>query len=314
MTTTPETVTGPSAEPRPTPGRASTTPRKQTTGSANTPSMKWRILTVGLLTVLASYFLLPVYWLAVASTKSLGDLNDSFGLWFSNPEPLTAVHNVLTHNDGIYLRWTLNSILYAGVGAGLATLVAAMAGYALAKFDFPGRTFVFNSILAGVLIPSTMLTVPLFLLFSKMGLANTYLAVLIPSVVSPFGVYLCRIYAATAVPEELIEAARIDGASEARIFSTLALRIMSPALVTVFLFQFVGIWNNFFLPLVMLSDENLQPVTLGLYNWTADAARHPEIAHLAIAGSFLSVVPLMVAIVALQRFWRAGLTQGSVKG
>jgi multiple sugar transport system permease protein len=288
--------------------------RKRVRRSAGTPALKWRILTVGMLAVMASYFLLPVYWLAVASTKSLGDLNDSFGLSFSHPRPFTAIHNVLTQNDGIYLRWTLNSILYAGVGAALATLFAAMAGYALAKYDFPGRTFVFNSILAGVLVPSTMLTVPLFLLFSKVGLANTYLAVLIPSVVSPFGAYLCRVYAQTAVPDELIEAARMDGASEARIFVTLVLRIMSPALVTVFLFQFVGIWNNFFLPLVMLSDEKLQPVTLGLYNWTADGQRHPEVAHLAIAGSFLSVVPLMIAIVALQRFWRAGLTQGSVKG
>jgi multiple sugar transport system permease protein len=195
----------------------------------------------------------------------------------------------------------------------VATLLAAMAGYALAKYEFRGRNVVFNFILAGVLIPSTMLTVPLFLLFSKVGLVDTYLAVLIPSIVSPFGVYLCRIYAESAVPNELIEAARIDGASELRIFFVLGLRIMSPALVTVFLFQFVGIWNNFFLPLIMLTDENLQPVTLGIYNWTADY-RHPEIAHLAIAGSFLSVVPLMIAIVVLQRFWRGGLTQGSVKG
>ena len=313
MKTASETVTAPGAQPRPAHGGFRGGARKRKQGLASVPSLKWRILTVGLLTVLASYFLLPVYWLLVASTKSPGDLTDSFGLWFKNPEPLTALRNVLTHNDGIYLRWTFNSILYAGGGAAIATLLAAMAGYALAKYDFRGRTLVFNSILAGVLLPSTLLTVPLFLLFSKVGLANTYLAVLIPSIVSPFGVYLCRIYAETAVPNELIEAARVDGASELRIFLTLGLRIMSPALVTVFLFQFVGIWNNFFLPLIMLTDEKLQPVTLGIYNWTADY-RHPEIAHLAIAGSFLSVVPLMIAIVVLQRFWQAGLTQGSVKG
>jgi multiple sugar transport system permease protein len=313
MTTLPGNLAEPAIESESTPLGVRPASPKRARRPATRPPLRYRILTVALLTVVASYFLVPVYWLAVASTKSAGDLTDSFGLWFDNPEPVTAVRNVLTYNDGIYLRWTFNSILYAGVGAAVATLVAAMAGYAFAKYEFRGRTVLFNFILAGVLIPATMLTVPLFLLFSKVGLANTYLAVLIPSVVSPFGVYLSRIYAESAVPNELIEAARIDGASEFRIFFTLGLRIMTPALVTVFLFQFVGIWNNFFLPLIMLTDENLHPVTLGIFNWTADY-RHPEIAHLAIAGSFLSVVPLMIMIVVLQRFWRGGLTQGSVKG
>jgi multiple sugar transport system permease protein len=313
MKAVPTPVVEPVVEQESTPSPASPGFRRGNRRQANRPALGWQILTVGLLTTLAVYFLLPVYWLAVASTKSPGDLTDSFGLWFKNPEPFTAVRNVLTYNDGIYLRWTFNSILYAGVGAAVATLLAAMAGYALAKYEFRGRTVVFNFILAGVLIPSTMLTVPLFLLFSKVGLTDTYLAVLIPSVVSPFGVYLTRIYAESAIPNELIEAARIAGARAVRIFYPLSLRIMTPALVSVFLFQFVGIWNNFFLPLIMLTDENLHPVTLGIYNWTADY-RHPEIAHLAIAGSFLSVVPLMIAIVVMQRFWRGGLTQGSLKG
>jgi len=155
---------------------------------------------------------------------------------------------------------------------------------------------------------------PLFLMFSKMGLANTYWAVLLPSVVSPFGVYLCRMYAATTVPDELLESARIDGAGERRIFTTLVLRIMSPALVTIFLFQFVGIWNNYFLPLVMLSDPKLYPITLGLTSWHSFADRQPELYQLTVGGAFLSVLPLMAAIVVLQRFWRGGLTEGSLKG
>ena len=130
-------------------------------------------------------------------------------------------------------------------------------------------------VLAGVLIPGTALALPLYLLFSAMGLANTYWAVLIPSTVSPFGVYLCRIYAAAAVPDALLEAARIDGAGEARIFGGLGLRLMTPALVTVFLFQFVHIWNNYFLPLVMLSDSGLYPIKLGLTSWTGYADRQP---------------------------------------
>jgi multiple sugar transport system permease protein len=132
--------------------------------------------------------------------------------------------------------------------------------------------------------------------------------------VSPFGVYLSRIYAAAAVPEDLIEAARIDGANEFRIFCSIALRIMTPALVTIFLFQFVGIWNNYFLPLVMLAEPDLYPITLGLTSWQSFADRQPILYQLTVGGAFLSVVPLMIAMVVLQRFWRTGLTQGSLKG
>jgi multiple sugar transport system permease protein len=289
-------------------------PRPRRHARAAQPALGWRIVVVGVLTVFALYFLLPVYWLVVAATKSTGDLFGSFGLWFARPQLLENLRNVLTYDNAIYLRWTFNSLLYAGAGAAVATLLAAMAGYAMAKYEFRGREAVFNVILAGVLIPGTALALPLFLLFSRLGLANTYLAVLLPSVVSPFGVYLCRIYAAAAVPDSLVEAARIDGAGEARIFSAVALRIMAPALVTIFLFQFVGIWNNYFLPLVMLSDPKLYPITLGLTSWQSFADRQPELYQLTVGGAFVSVIPLMVAILVLQRFWRSGLTEGSVKG
>ncbi|KUJ37318.1 sugar ABC transporter permease [Streptomyces albus subsp. albus] len=275
--------------------------------------MRHRIITVSLLAVAAVYFLVPVYWLVVSSTKSSGDLFGTFGFWFADPHPIDNLHSVLTYDDGIYVRWFLNSVLYAGIGAVLATLLSAAAGYALAKFRFPGRESVFNVVLAGVLLPGTALALPLYLLFSELGLANTYWAVLIPSMVSPFGVYLCRIYAAAAVPDSLLEAARIDGAGEARIFSTLGLRLMSPALVTVFLFQFVHIWNNFFLPLVMLSDSDLYPIQLGLTSWQGYADRQPELYQYTVGGAFLSVLPLMVLMGVLQRYWRTGLTEGSVK-
>jgi multiple sugar transport system permease protein len=205
-------------------------------------------------------------------------------------------------------------VLYAGGGAAVATFLAAMAGYAMAKYNFRGRELVFNIVLGGVLIPGTALALPLYLLFSKIGFVNTYWAVLLPSIVSPFGVYLCRIYAEASVPDELLESARIDGASETRIFLTIGLRIMTPALVTVFLFQFVGIWNNFFLPLVMLSNPKLYPITLGLFSWKTFQDRQPELYQLVVGGAFVSVLPLMIAMIVLQRYWRTGLTEGSVKG
>lgn len=278
------------------------------------PPLASRILVTGLLVVVAVYFLLPVYWLVVAASKSTGDLFGTSGLWFADVRLLSNLGNVFTHDDGIYLRWTVNSVLYAFAGATASTLLAAAAGYALAKFSFRGRETMFNLVLGGVLVPATALALPLYLMFSKLDLANTYWAVLLPSLVNPFGVYLLRIYAEAAVPDELLEAGRIDGAGEPRIFFSVVLRILTPGLVTVFLFQFVGIWNNYFLPLVMLSDPKLYPITLGLTAWQSVADRQPEFYQLTIGGAFVSVIPLMIAIAVLQRFWRTGLTQGSVKG
>ena len=164
-----------------------------------------------------------------------------------------------------------------------------------------------------MLVPGTALALPLYLLMSKVELTNTYWAVFLPSLVSPFGVYLARVYAAVSIPDELIEAGRIDGASEGRIFRTVALRIMSPALVTMFLFQFVAIWNNFLLPLVMLSNTRLYPVTLGLYAWDNEYGQAPRLVSYVIIGSLISVIPLIIAFLSLQRFWRSGLAAGGVK-
>jgi multiple sugar transport system permease protein len=273
-----------------------------------------RILLVASLALAALYFLLPVYWLVVAATKSTEKLYGTSGLWFDSPQLLDNIGRILSYDDHVYLRWILNSALYAGVGGVLATLLAAAAGYGLAKYRFAGREAAFKIVLAGVLLPHTALALPLYLLFNQIGLTNTYWSILFPSLVSPFGVYLCRIYAESAVDDTLIEAARVDGAREGRIFFTLALRIMSPALVTVFLFQFVGIWNNYFLPLVMLSDDRMYPVTLGLTTWQTAADRLPELVQYVIGGAFLSVIPLAVAMLVLQRYWRTGLTEGSLKG
>lgn len=272
------------------------------------------ILVTGILTLVSVYFLVPVYWVIIAATKSTDDLFGTNGFLLAGTNNLLAnLQAVVTYDGGIFLRWALNSVLYAGVGALLATYFAAAGGYALAKYRFRGNNTIFGLILGGVLVPGTATALPLFLLFSQLGLANTYWSVLLPSLVSPFGFFLCRIYAQATVDDSLVEAGRIDGAGELRIFHTLGLRIMTPALVTVFLFQLVGIWNNYFLPLVMLSDERLYPITLGLNNWRAQTDRLPEFYELTVGGVLLSIIPLAIAMIVLQRFWRGGLTEGSVK-
>ncbi|WP_232549390.1 carbohydrate ABC transporter permease [Propioniciclava soli] len=272
------------------------------------------ILVTGILVLVAIYFLVPVYWVIVAATKTTDDLFATNGFWFADTFALFSnLQQVLTYDNGIFVRWFANSLLYAGVGAVLATYFAAAGGYALSAYRFRGSNLVFGTILGGVLVPGTATALPLFLLFSQLGLANTYWAVLIPSLVSPYGLFLCRIYADASVSPSLLEAARLDGASELRIFHSVGLRVLTPALVTVFLFQLVGIWNNYFLPLVMLSDQRLYPITLGLVNWRSQTDRLPEFYQLTTAGVLLSVIPLAIAMIVLQRFWRGGLTEGSVK-
>jgi multiple sugar transport system permease protein len=264
--------------------------------------------------VFAAYFLVPLWWLLVASSKTQGNLTSGNGLWFSSPFALfTNIADTVSYDNFIFLRWLVNSVLYSGVGALAGTLVATMAGYCLAKYEFRGREVFFNVVLGGVLVPATALALPLFLLFSKAHAVNTYWAVFLPSIVAPFGVYLARIYAAASVPNELLEAARLDGASEFRAFFVVALRLMAPALVTIYLFQFVAIWNNFFLPLVMLQNPRLYPLTLGLYAWNGQINLAPELRLYVIVGALLSIIPLVLAFLSLQRFWRSGLAAGGVK-
>jgi multiple sugar transport system permease protein len=272
-----------------------------------------RTVAMSVMVVATLYFLTPMWWLFVASTKTRGDFTTTAPLWFADFALFDNIAALIDYRDGVFLRWLANSALYAGLGALLATLFAAMAGYAIAKYSFRGRETLFNVVLGGVLVPATALALPLFLLFSQAGATNTIWAVLLPSLVSPFGVYLSRIYAAASVPDEIIEAARIDGAGEVRTFFTVATRLMAPALVTIFLFQFVAIWNNFFLPLIMLRDERLFPVTLGLYVWNTQVSQIPDIRALVIIGSLLSIIPLIVTFLALQRFWQSGLANGGLK-
>ncbi|MFH8372984.1 carbohydrate ABC transporter permease [Streptomyces cyaneofuscatus] len=267
----------------------------------------------GVLLIAALYTLFPLVWLLTAATKDAGNLLG--GDVFSS-EGFDLAHNLselTAYQDGIYFRWYGNSLLYAGIGALGCSLVSVAAGYAFDKYRFRGKEKLFALVLLGVLLPSTALSLPLYLLAVETGTVNTYWAVLIPALVNPFGVYLSRIFSAGYIPDEVLEAARIDGAGELRTFWSVGLRMVMPGFVTVFLFQFTAIWNNFFLPLVMLSDKDLYPLSLGLYNWHSNANADPAFYPMVVTGSLLAVTPLIVAFVVLQRHWKAGLTAGSLK-
>jgi multiple sugar transport system permease protein len=274
-----------------------------------------RLLTL-LMVLYLVYTLVPLVWLVLSSTKTQADLFSSPGLWVGDHFAfLDNVRDTLTYQDGIFLRWLGNTLLYVVAGAGGATLLATAAGYGLAKYRFPGRRAVFAVLLGAVAVPGTALAVPTFLMFSNMGLTNTVWAIIIPSLISPFGLYLMWVYAAEAVPQELLEAARIDGAGEVRIFFTVAMRLLSPGIVTVLLFAVVSTWNNYFLPLIMLSKPSLYPLTVGLTQWSGQAigAGAEPVHNLVITGSLLTIVPLVIVFIFLQRFWQSGLSAGSVK-
>jgi len=201
-------------------------------------------LTIAMLAALA-YFLIPLFWLAVSSTKSTQDLFNTFGLWFSHsPQLLTNIRDTFSTNGGVFIRWILNTVFYAGVSSIGAAFLAAFAGYGFAKYRFRGHKAGFNLVVGTIMVPTTALAIPTYLLFSQVHLVDTPWAVILPSLINPFGLYLMRIYAQDAVPDSLIEAARIDGAGELRIFFTIALRLLGPGLVTVLLFTLVTTWND----------------------------------------------------------------------
>jgi multiple sugar transport system permease protein len=262
------------------------------------------------------YSVVPLFWLIVNSTKDQANLFSTFGLWFGSGFDLfDNIAKTFTYDNSIFVHWFGNTLLYVVVGAGGATLLATIAGYGLAKYRFPGRRAVFAIVLGAVAIPGTALAVPTFLLFSQMGLTNTPWAVILPSLISPFGLYLVWTFASDAIPTELLEAARMDGASEFRTFFTISLRLLAPGIVTVLLFAIVATWNNYFLPLIMLSDPTWYPLTVGLSQWNAQAtgAGAQPINNLVITGSLLTIVPIVIAFLFLQRYWQSGLAAGSVK-
>lgn len=265
------------------------------------------------------YSLLPYLWLFINATKTQQDFASTFGLSFGENFALwDNIVQVFTYHDGIFINWLRNSVLYTVVGSVVSTLLATLAGYALAKLRFSGKKVVLLVILGAISVPGIALAIPQFLLFSKIGITNTIWAVLIPSFVSPFGVYLMWIFSGQAVPTGLLEAAEIDGSGPWRTFFKISLPLLAPALVTVFLFAFVSIWNNFFLPLIMLKDTNLYPLTMGLYQWNllgSSAGGSGEmIQNLVLTGALLTILPLIVAFLCLQRYWQSGLALGAEKG
>lgn len=271
------------------------------------------LVTVGLV-LFAIYSVAPVWWLIVNATKNRRDLYNTNGLWFGEFNLFDNLTQLFTYNNSIFLRWLGNTLLYAGGGAIVCTIISIAVGYSLSKFTYPGRGLGLAVVIGSFLVPSTLITVPLFLLFSQIGLVDTVWAVLIPLFISPFGAYLAKVYVDGTVPDELLEAARIDGAGEFRIFVQIVLPMMRTGAATVFILLFVTNWNNFFLPLTMLRGSEKWTIGVGLYSWFVDKDQSfVDLTALTLTGALISIIPLAVVLISMQRFWRTGVTLGAIK-
>jgi multiple sugar transport system permease protein len=265
-----------------------------------------------------AYFVVPLIWLLLASTKTNAGLFSTFGLWFGKDfNLLKNLQDLFAYDGGKFGLWIRNTAVYAATAAIGSSIISTLAGYAFAKYRFAGRNIMFALVLASTFIPATVFAVPLFLMMSKSGLSNSLWAVILPGLVNPFGVYLMRVYAAEAIPDDLLDAARVDGANDYMTFFAISLRLLAPGFVTVLLFAFVGAWNNYFLPLLLLTDRKVYLLTTGLAYWNSLAAQpgvNQILYILVITGSVVAVLPIMVLFLFLQRYWQSGLTLGSVTG
>ncbi|WP_442543639.1 carbohydrate ABC transporter permease [Arthrobacter sp. KN11-1C] len=266
-----------------------------------------------------AFVLAPLLWLLINATKNQANVYGSFGFWFAGPfrlfQNLASLGQDIS-GAGIFASWLGNTLLYAIVGAVGATILSALAGYGFSRFQFRGANALFFLVMATLLVPITSLALPLFLVYAKVGLVNSIWGMILPSMVSVVGIYLMRTYIDASVPKELIEAARIDGASELRIFIRIALPLSVPALMTVLLLTVVAVWNNYFLPLIIFSKNSLYPLTVGLSSLSAAAetGTKADLVPILIAGGLVTVLPLIVLFLLLERYFRAGALQGSLTG
>jgi multiple sugar transport system permease protein len=273
-------------------------------------------LGIAVLCLLSIYVLFPIYWLVVASTKSTTVLFHSGTFSAAGFSSISKnIHSVFSYTGGIYIHWFINSFGYALVVAAIATYVATATGYALAKFKFIGRGALLATVVGSLLVPATVLIIPIFILEKFVGLTNSYEGVVLPLIASPFSVYFMFIFTQQSLPNALIDSARVDGAGELRIFHQVAIPVMVPGIVTVFLIAFIGTWNNFFLPLVLLGNEKLFPLTVGLSIWLseihvagASQPLYPEV----LLGSLISVLPMLILFPFLRKYIARGLTFGAL--
>lgn len=257
---------------------------------------------------IALLVLFPLAWMVSVSFMSTGEAAVF-------PPPLLPRTWTLDHYRDLFLtqgmgRYLWNSFALATMATGLALAFTVPAGYAFAKLTFRGRDRVFKLLVAALVVPAQIGTLPLFLMLKQMGLVNTYAGALVPWLASIFGLFLVRQYA-LSIPDEMLEAARIDGASEGQIFRRVVLPTLQPIIVTLALFVFLGSWNDFLWPLIILTDQSNYTLPVAL---AALSREHVQDIEMMMAGAVITVAPVLILFLALQRYYIRGMLAGSVKG
>lgn len=252
--------------------------------------------------------LFPLSWMVSVSLMSSGEAANF-------PPPLIPSAPTLEHYHELFVergmgRYVFNSFALATLATGLALLFTVPAGYAFAKLRFAGRERLFQLLVAALVVPAQIGTLPLFLMLKSVGLVNTYAGALVPWLASIFGLFLVRQYA-LSIPDEMLEAARVDGATESQIFRRIVLPTLTPILVTLALFVFLGSWNDFLWPLIILTDQSNYTLPVAL---AALSREHVQDIEMMMAGAVITVAPVLVLFLALQRFYIRGMLAGSVKG
>ncbi|MCZ9880966.1 carbohydrate ABC transporter permease [Arthrobacter sp. B2a2-09] len=269
------------------------------------------------------FCLVPLIWLLLTPTKTDAAILGDFPLSFGTFDRLAAAWQHLTaYSGGILFKWMLNSVYYSAGSLVITIVTGLLAGYAMATMRFPGRKTILTLTLLSMVMPATVTVLPLFLEINAVGLTNTAASVILPASFFPFGVYLAFVYFSTSVPKELLEAARLDGCSEFRAFISVVLPIAKPLIGLLAFFSFVANWNNYFLPYVMLSDQDAYNLPVGLGALMAGSpALHPERGgsflpitrpEVALAG-LIVVIPIALLFLIFQRYLVRGILSGSVK-
>jgi multiple sugar transport system permease protein len=261
----------------------------------------------GALLGLAAITVSPLVWMLAVSFMTPGEAS-------TYPPPLVPRDPTLANYRELFAhagmaRYLLNSVLLAVAVTALSLAFNVAAGYAFAKLRFKGRERIFRLMLGALVIPSQVALVPLFLLLKQLGLVNTYGGVIVPAMASIFGIFLVRQYA-LAIPDDLLDAARIDGASELRIFRSIVVPALKPIIVTLCVFTLLGTWNDFMWPLIVLSDQHLYTLPVALASLSREHVADNE---LMMAGAVVTILPVLAVFVALQRYYLQGLMAGSVK-
>ena len=261
-----------------------------------------------ILIVTAGITLAPLLWMLSASFMPTGDASAFPPPFF--PKRFTLEHYLNLFTRGNLSRYLFNSAFLSVAVTFVSLIINSMAGYAFAKYRFAGRDSIFKLLVSSMVIPAQVTMLPLFLMLNKMGFINTYMGVIIPGMAGIFGIFLIRQFA-MSIPDSLIEAARIDGASDFRIYWSLILPLCKPILITLGIFTFMGTWNDFLWPLIVMTDDSMYTLPVALANLSLE---HVQDTELMMAGAVMTVLPVLILFASVQKYYISGIMAGGLKG